>query len=79
MNRLFLFFIMMFVASINYSQEIIYEEEFNNLPFPLRIDNSGIYSIASFDVKNDVIYLSSFNSNSILNTLGINIMKSRNH
>lgn len=70
MNRLFLFFIMMFAASVNYSQEIIYEEEYNNLPFQLRIDNSGIYSIASFDVKNDVIYLSSFNSNSIFKYTG---------
>lgn len=70
MKRLFPFLILMIVASINYSQEIIYEEEFNNLPFPLRIDNSGIYSIASFDVENDVIYLSSFNSNSIFKYMG---------
>jgi len=50
-------------TAINYSQIIIYEESYEKLPFPLRIDNSGIYSIASFDIENDVIYFSSFNSN----------------
>lgn len=75
MNRLFLLFIIMFFASIIYSQEIIYEEEYKNLPFPLRIDNSGIYSIASFDVENGVIYFSSFNSKSIFKYTGENYYK----
>ncbi len=70
MNRLFRFFVVMFFASTIYSQEIIYEEYYNNLPFPIRIDNSGIYSIASFDVENDVIYFSSFSSNSIFKYTG---------
>ncbi len=75
MNKFILFFILMFIACINYSQEIIYEEKYSNLPFPLRIDNSGIYSIASFDVENGVIYLSSFNSKSIFKYTGENYYK----
>ena len=77
MNKLLLLFVLLFIARINYSQEIVYEGDYNNLPFPLRIDNSGIYSIASFDVDNDAIYLSSFNSNSLFKYTGKNIHKSR--
>jgi hypothetical protein len=44
-----------------FSQQIIFEQKYSQLPFELRIDNSGIYSIASFDVDNDKVYFSSFN------------------
>ena len=63
MKRFLLILILLLTTAINYSQIIIYEESYEKLPFPLRIDNSGIYSIASFDIENDVIYFSSFNSN----------------
>ena len=31
----------------------------------MRIDNSGIYLIASFDIENDIIYFSSFNNDKV--------------
>lgn len=64
MKRLLLILFLLLITAVNYSQKIIYEESYNKLPFPLRIDNSGIYSIASFDIEKDTIYFSSFNSNS---------------
>ncbi|VAX26494.1 hypothetical protein MNBD_IGNAVI01-946, partial [hydrothermal vent metagenome] len=56
-----LFFLAGYIfASSNY--EVIYDQEYKNLPFSLVIDNSGIYSIASFDVNGDTVLLSSFNA-----------------
>ncbi len=46
-------------ASPNF--EIIYQQEYKNLPFNIEIENSGIYSIASFDVNSDTVLFSSFN------------------
>ncbi|MFZ2323383.1 MAG: T9SS type A sorting domain-containing protein [Ignavibacteriaceae bacterium] len=62
MKRILVLFSLLLFTIQNYSQTIIYEESYNNLPFPLRIDNSGIYSIASFDIENNTIYFSSFNN-----------------
>ncbi len=72
MNRLLQICVLVFIAGIIYPQEVIYDEEYKNLPFPLRIDNSGIYSIASFDVDNGIVYLSSFTSKSIYKYKGKN-------
>ncbi len=45
--------------------ETIYQQEYKNLPFGIEIENSGIYSIASFDVTGDTIVFSSFNKTGI--------------
>lgn len=42
--------------------EVIYNKDYKDLPFSLEIDNSGIYSIASFDIVGDTIEFSSFNA-----------------
>ncbi len=65
MKVLYTFFILLLLTSSNFSQQVIFEEDYTKLPFPLRYDNSGIYSIASFDIANDVIYFSSFNNKSL--------------
>nr|MDA3861007.1 T9SS type A sorting domain-containing protein [Melioribacteraceae bacterium] len=36
------------------------EKEYSQFPFKLQIENSGIYSIASFDIDNEAILFSSF-------------------
>ena len=61
MKKPLLTLILLFTIQV-FSQTVIYEDKYENLPFPLRIENSGIYSIASFDVDNNGLYFSSFNS-----------------
>ncbi len=59
-------FILLFCSSIALlSQEVIFEKEYSQLPFELRIENSGIYSIASFDIDKDRVYFSSFTAEGI--------------
>ncbi|MHB1050369.1 MAG: T9SS type A sorting domain-containing protein [Bacteroidota bacterium] len=41
---------------------ILHEFRHNNLPFERRIENSGIYGIASFDFANDILYVNSYDS-----------------
>lgn len=58
---LILFFLVAHIFALpNY--EVIYNKNYKDLPFRLEIDNSGIYSIASFDVMGDTIKFSSFNA-----------------
>ena len=61
MNKLFTFVLIIASSYKLFSQEIIFEKEYSNFPFDLRTENSGIYSIASFDVDKDLISFSSFN------------------
>ncbi len=42
----------------------IFEKEYSQIPIKVRIDNSGIYAISSFDVKDDAVCLNSFDDNS---------------
>ena len=65
MKRILVLFSLLLFTIQNYSQTIIYEESYNNFPFSMRIDNSGIYLIASFDIENDIIYFSSFNNDKV--------------
>jgi len=54
-----LFYALSFTFSqIRYSR--IFEKNYNELPIKVRIDNSGIYAISSFDVMGDTICLNSF-------------------
>jgi hypothetical protein len=43
--------------------EKIFEKKYSELPFSLRIENSGIYSIASFDVEGNQIAFKSYDDN----------------
>ena len=58
------FFVLLFVSSaMTFSQvsyEKIFEKNINEISIPLRIDNSGIYCISSFDVNKDTVLLNSF-------------------
>ncbi len=60
MNKLFFAFLILLLTNNIFAQKIIFEEVYSNLPFELKMDNSGIYSIASFDVLDEVISFSSF-------------------
>ncbi len=60
MNKLFFAISILLLTNNIFAQKIIFEEVYSNLPFELKIDNSGIYSIASFDVLDEVISFSSF-------------------
>ena len=60
MNKLFFAISILLITNNIFAQKIIFEEVYSNLPFELKMDNSGIYSIASFDVLDEVISFSSF-------------------
>lgn len=49
-------------SQVNYQK--IFEKNYEDLPIKIRIDNSGIYGIASFDIDGDKIYLNSFDDSS---------------
>jgi cell wall-associated NlpC family hydrolase len=55
------------------SHQIIFDKKYSELPFGIRIENSGNYSAASFDVIGKDILFSSFNNSKIYN---FNIEKS---
>lgn len=42
--------------------EKIFERNYKQLPFKIRIENSGIYGVALFDIKDDIITFSTFDS-----------------
>ncbi len=65
MNKFALIFLLFISLNKLFSQEIVFEANYTDLPFELRIDNSGVYSIASFDVDEESVYLSSFAKNGI--------------
>ncbi|MCP5061123.1 MAG: hypothetical protein GY936_01490, partial [Ignavibacteriae bacterium] len=65
MNKSFFLILFLISASILFSQKVIFEEKYSNFPFELQIDNSGIYSIASFDVDDESIFFSSFTKDGI--------------
>jgi len=65
MKKYFLISIVIFSLNIitaNPNHEVLLYSAYDDLPFSLEIKNSGIYSIASFDVAGDTIEFSSFNS-----------------
>ena len=41
--------------------QIIFDKKYSELPFGIRIENSGNYSTASFDVKEKELYFTTFN------------------
>lgn len=48
-------------ASTLFAQpSVVFHRQYADLPFPLRIENSGIYSIEAFDVAGDLIRFSSY-------------------
>jgi hypothetical protein len=53
-------FVVVFLWANVYSQEVVFEKQYSDLPFGLRIENSGIYSIASFDVSDKTFSFTSF-------------------
>lgn len=63
-----LIFIALIVCTSLFAQseyDIVFEKDHSELPFQLNIENSGIYSISSFDILNDTIYFSVFNEKKI--------------
>ena len=67
MNNIFTFVLIISLSYNLFSQKIIFEKEYSNFPFDIRIENSGIYSIASFDVNDDFISFTSFNQAGVFN------------
>jgi len=47
------------------THQIIFEKKYGELPFGIRMENSGNYSVASFDVVSDSIFLTTFDDLSI--------------
>ncbi len=65
MNKLLAFVLIITLSFSLFAQEIIFEKEYSQFPFDLRIENSGIYSIASFDVDNNLISFTSASVNNV--------------
>ncbi len=57
--------LIIFLVQSFFPQEVIFEKSYSELPFPVRIENSGIYSIASFDVNNSLVSFSSFDEKGV--------------
>jgi len=47
------------------THQIIFEKEYAELPFGIRMENSGNYSVASFDVVSDSVFFTSFNDSEV--------------
>jgi len=47
------------------THQIIYAKKYSELPFGIRMENSGNYSVASFDVVSDSIFFTTFNDSKI--------------
>jgi hypothetical protein len=60
MKKILVCFSILSFSFSSFAQSVIFESRYEKLPFNIRIDNSGIYSIASFNVEKDGIYFSSF-------------------
>jgi hypothetical protein len=67
MKKLLLFTFVLFSISLfpQASVEKIFYKSYDELPFKIRIENSGIYGAAMFDVQKDVVTLSAFDSPSV--------------
>ena len=61
----FLLVIALSILSISAQKktEIVFQKNYNELPFPLRIENSGIYAISGFDILNDKIAFKTYDNN----------------
>ena len=57
--------VLLLLTNVVFSQLVIFNEPYSNLPFELNINNSGIYSVASFDINEDAISFSSFTKSGI--------------
>lgn len=62
-NYLFItaFLLTQSLLSAQVLHQIIFDKKYSELPFGIRIENSGNYSAASFDVKEKELYFSTFN------------------
>ena len=57
------FFILLTTINAQVTFEKIFERNYSELPFGLRIENSGIYSISSFDVDQNNIVFKTYDNN----------------
>ncbi len=67
MKRKIIAIVFFLYCTMNFSQvqyQKIFEKNYEDIPIKIRINNSGIYGIASFDVDGDKIYLNSFDDES---------------
>lgn len=78
MKTKFLAIIFLLCSPIIFSQvkyQKIFENNYDDIPIKIRIDNSGIYGISSFDVDGDKIYLNSFDDKSVYSYEGESFFK----
>jgi hypothetical protein len=75
---LFIIVSMMSVAFGQATLTKLIEEKYSDLPVKVRIENSGIYAISSFDVENGNIWIQDFDSQNIYCLTGNQMQKSAN-
>ncbi len=74
-------FISLFIISTSFGQAVftkIVEKKYSELPIKVRIENSGIYAISSFDVNNGNIWIQDFDSQNIFCIFGSQMQKAAN-
>lgn len=63
---LFLFyFVAVYLINAQTAHEIIFQSKLSDLPFPIRIENCGVYAISNFDVKDNIIGIKNFDRQEI--------------
>jgi hypothetical protein len=65
MKNIIVSFIIVLTVSSQPQFTTLYSLEYRQLPFERRLDNSGIYAIASFDIVDTILYINSYDSPSI--------------
>ena len=81
MRSILLFIFSVFFSSLNFCQPVftkLIEKKYSELPIHLRIENSGIFAISSFDVENGNIWVQDFDSKIIYKVSGDRLQKDKN-
>ena len=74
-------FITVIIINTSFGQAVftkLVEKKYSELPVKVRIENSGIYAISSFDVDNGGIWIQDFDSQNIFCINGNQIQKAAN-
>ncbi len=78
MKNILLFCLITFVFNSTFGQAVftkLLEKKYSELPVKLRIENSGIYAISSFDVENGNIWIRDFDSQTVYCLAGSQLKK----
>ncbi len=79
MRNILLIFFSLLIFNVSFGQTVftkLIEKKYSELPVHLRIENSGIYAVSSFDVENNNIWIQDFDSHVVYHITGNQLQKS---